>query len=279
MGLAYQQTAEVLGGVSGHKYQTLSVDEASKQRKGFLATVQTTIVDGERTSLVVGLRRTFHKTAVGAQTDYEKLLADIELVNSKRLGPAASLKQIVNIVERTTSSQTDRGASVRKFVTEIFPKFRATLIESKKEGWAELSANEQLFLTKVVAHDCNNHFWHNVGVVVMKGLSSWESSFYEEAAAQVRGKGNACAAEATVWAIMKDVSWRASKQAGFRAQVLIDYIELLSDKSFQDAGLVAQPGNRFNAVFANASGLYHLLEKLLAFYKGEFQVWRESHFA
>jgi hypothetical protein len=271
VGLAYQQTPNVLGGASAHKHQTLSVDEASKQRKGFLATIQTTVIDGERTSLVVGLRRTFHKTAVGAQVDYERLLADIELVNSKRLGPAAALKQIVNIVERTTSSQTDRGASVRKFVTEIFPKFRATLLESKKEGWADLTPEEQVVLTKVVAHDCNNHFWHNVGVAALKVLAAWESSFYEEAAAKVRGKGNACAAETAVWAAMKDISWRASEQAGFGAKVLIEWLdsEAFTKKHFKDADLKAMLGNRFNVVFENAAGLYHILQELRDFYKGE----------
>jgi hypothetical protein len=269
VGLAYQQTADVLGGATGHKYQTLSVDEASKQRKCFLASIQTTIIDGERTSLVVGLRRTFHKTAVGAQADYERLLADIELVNSKRLGCAAALRQIVNIVERTTSSQTDRGASVRKFVTEIFPKFCATVLESKKEGWTDLSPEDQVVLTKVVAHDCNNHFWHNVGVAALKGLSAWESSFYEEAAAKVRGKGNACAAEAAVWATMKDISWRASEQAGFGAKVLIEWLELVTEKHFSEANLKAMLENRFNVVFENAAGLYHILQELLDFYKGE----------
>ncbi|GAQ89095.1 hypothetical protein KFL_004860130 [Klebsormidium nitens] len=267
VGLAYQQTADILGGSGAHKYQTLNVDEASKQKKGFLATVQTTIIDGQRKSFVLGLKRTFHKTAVGALGNFEKLLEDIQLVNSRRLGPGETLRLIVNILEYTVNSQTDRGASVLKFVTELFPKFRATFLANYKEGWADLTPEQQKRLSTIVAHDCNNHFWHNVGVAALKGLHDFENTYFAEAAAAVRGKGHACAAEAAVWAAMKDFSWRASEQSGFGAQVLIEWLEQMTDKHFEDADFKAQLGNRFNVVYENAGGLYHLLDGILGFYE------------
>lgn len=272
VGLAYQQVSEMLGGEGAHKFQTVGIDEASKQRQGMVATVQTTLVDGKRVPLVLGLKRTFKKTAAGGLEDFKGLLELIRSVNEKRLGVEGALRQLINLLEYTRNTQTDRGASVLKWATELFPAFRSTMLQLHKEGWGDLSEAEMKVLNWMVAHDCCNHFWHNVGVQASKGLAMWEATHFAEEAAKTRSGGYACQVEDALWAIMKDIAERASEQSGFGAQVVRDWMDNFTEKDFKSANFKAQLGNRFNVLSENSRGVYHLAPELRRFYDGKFNL-------
>ena len=243
------------------KFNTLHTDGTTKFGQKYGA-YEISTVDG---SYSLALCEMKSGCATDSLDTLDNILEDIEEA-CQSVGINDSKDSIVTTIKNTMS---DRHSAEKKF-NSLLEDYREKILTKMQQGWGNMSTDEQSALARLNNFFCGMHFMVAMADQANDTLLQIEKVLSE-------GIGNLGASkispsfcsskESGTVRMIRTVCNAVQKHGSQRAGAYIYFAQFLKDRGIESMPLATFRGNRFNIVFYDAAGIYHLYSFLLEFFK------------
>ena len=221
-------------------YHTLQTDGTTKYGEHFT----TYDIATNETIYHLGLRQIFSGSAQNTLDTLIEILDDLNVV-SKELGGSNVSEKVLLKIKNTMS---DRN-SAEKLFSQLLQEYRSTILPDIVSGWAEMSPDEKIQLTRINNFYCGLHLLVGLADAAEAVLKAWEASVCE-----IGDQGRSSGTQCLVRTACKAFHHKGSEQAG---------CSLYFHTYCRSNGILKIPlapfrGNRFNIIFYDAAGVYFL---------------------
>ena len=243
------------------KFNTLHTDGTTKFGQKFGA-YEISTVDG---SYSLALCEMKSGCATDSLDTLDSILEDIKEA-CQSVGIENAKESIVTTIKNTMS---DRHSAEKKF-NSLLEDYRENILTRMQQEWENMSNDEQSALTRLNHFFCGMHF-----MVAMADQANDALIHIEKVLSE--GIGNLGASkisptfcsskESGTVHMIRTVCSAVQKHGSQRAGAYLYFAQFLKDRGIESMPLATFRGNRFNIVFYDAAGIYHLYPFLLEFFK------------
>ena len=221
-------------------YHTLQTDGTTKYGEHFT----TYDIATNETIYHLGLRQIFSGSAQNTLDTLTKILDDLNVV-SKELGGSNVSEKVLLKIKNTMSHRH----SAEKLFSQLLQEYRSTISPDIVSGWAKMSPDEKIQLTRINNFYCGLHLLVGLADAAEAVLKAWEANVSE-----IGDQGRSSGTQHLVRTACKAFHHKGSEQAGcslyFRTYCRSNGILKIPLAPFR--------GNRFNIIFYDAAGVYFL---------------------
>ncbi|KAJ8048656.1 hypothetical protein HOLleu_01057 [Holothuria leucospilota] len=209
----------------------------------------------------LGLRETIDGTALTTLQVLQEVVQDLlELGLGKDYGLGDFFVRIKNVM-------SDRHTVQKKF-NQLLSDYRGKFLPVVLQEWGKFGETQRSKVAELNEFFCGLHFIVGLAEQASSTLKAWETMIFGDAkvgAASVTGFDckEESGTERLVRTVCKSVQDRACEKSGKPVQFRAF---LSSERNIRNVPLAPFKGNRFNILFHNGAGVFHLHESLRIFF-------------
>ena len=161
---------------------------------------------------------------------------------------------------------SDRCATQKKF-NKILIEYRKSVIPALTENWSDLSLEEQSKLLSVNEFFCGLHFLVGLADQAEACLKVWEGLLFGNQKVGSVANGGYSNGESGTTRLIRTVCKSVQERGCEKSGRMVQFSTFLKDKhGIDDIPLYPFLGNRFNILFLNGAGVFHLFPYLTEFF-------------
>ena len=161
---------------------------------------------------------------------------------------------------------SDRCTTQKKF-NRIFTEYRKSVIPTTTENWAQISKEEQEKLTKVNEFFCGLHFIVGLADQAEACLKIWEGLLHGNEKVGTLAQGGFSNGESGTTRLIRTTCKSVQERGCEKSGRMVHFSTYLKDvHNISDIPLYPFLGNRFNILFLNGAGIFHLYPYLEEFF-------------
>ena len=154
----------------------------------------------------------------------------------------------------------------KKFNT-LFRQFRTSVLPSVVENWSSLNIEQQNSLSNVNDFFCGLHFLVGLADQAEACLKVYEKLLIHEAKVGSLAHGGYSNGESGTTRLIRTVCKSVQEQGCEKSGRMISFATQMKEKhDINEIPLYPFLGNRFNILFLNGAGVFHLYDELLDFF-------------